>query len=208
MLSTITSSFGRMCDIISCASATVGMILVLTSSARACMRSPLFFMARYIASRTAACNTTAAPVNATNHVIVFIRIPWLLSIEPARKHSRRDGDLERLGATTGFRCRLVISLTSRLVSGAELLFLLAHDFTPTIGPLLRLVPRVPRAATHVFAALFGARPQCLARLAARTRRVQHASQRSQPESCKKPHQSISVTIRHTSSYKRVSMEWY
>jgi hypothetical protein len=51
----------------------------------------------------------------------------------------------------------MIGLTTRLISGAELFFLLGNCVATFVGPLRRLFARLTRTIADIFPAFFGAR---------------------------------------------------
>src|SRR5215469_13762814 len=112
--------------------------------------------------------------------------------EPARNR------LEILGGA-GFRRCLVIRLATSFISGAELLLLLVHHVAATIGPVLRLVPRLARPAPHILPALFGARFQYFPCFRPRTWGIQNSGQCSQSQARQEPYEAIAIPIRHRTS---------
>src|SRR5208337_3531815 len=99
--------------------------------------------------------------------------------------------LRRLG-----RGRLVICLAARLVSVAELLFLLVEHVASAIHPVPRLFARPASLLPHALAAFLRLGANYVACFLAGMRRVQHTHDRSDTETRQKPQEAIAFMIRH------------
>src|SRR4029077_1030661 len=148
----MTSIFGRSSSIMLCAVSTVGRTLLFTSVARASILSVLLRTATYRATKIPAWTATAIVVTAI-------------------KNFRRVSSMAAPQLLLGYSCcflprlplkilawfgpgggRLVICLAARLVSVAELLFLLIEHVASAIHPVIRLFAR----ATSLLARFLGA----------------------------------------------------
>ena len=69
----------------------------------------------------------------------------------------------------GFSRGFLVSLASRFVSGAELIFLLIHNVATFIHPTRSLFTSFTRPSTNVLSTLLRSRTQLFARLTSRTR---------------------------------------
>jgi hypothetical protein len=87
-------------------------------------------------------------------------------------------------------------LTARLVSGPELLFLLANNVPSAIYPIFRMLPRLASLFADAFTTFLSLREQRFSRLFPRARCIQNAHDSSNAETRQEPYKTVAVTIRH------------
>src|ERR1035437_1813193 len=116
-----------------------------------------------------------------------------------------DTNLELLGSLLGTlgrfwpsRGRLVIGLTARPVSGAELLFLLVEPAAAAIPPVARLFACPTSLGPRSLAAFLRLGTNGIAGFIAGAGRVQHADYCSHTATRQEPQKAVAFTIRHNS----------